>query len=244
MMQAGQIDGVVNDGVAAGLFNKETPKLKIVRMARISYPNAPQFRILAAPNSTVKAPADLKGVPIGMSQNTVIQYITDRVLQAQGLQAADIKPEEVTAIPVRFEQLMNGNVKAATLPDPMGQAAQAGGARLIADDSAYPQYSQSYVSFRVETLKAKPNTVRKFLVAWEQAVTELNAHPDKYQNVLIEQGRVPQSIQGTFKMPPFPQKGVPSPSDITDVVTWMKSRGLVARDIPYGDMVDASFLPK
>ncbi len=244
LLQTGQIDGVVNDAVAVGLFDKEAPKIKIVRTARISYPNAPQFRILASPNGSIKSVADLKGIPIGISQNTVIQYVTDRVLQAQGLAPADIDVIEVTAIPVRFEQLMNGNLKAATLPDPLGQGAQAGGARLIADDSAFPQYSQSYLSFRVETLRDKPGTVRKFLVAWEEAVKELNAHPSKYQDVLIQKGNVPQSIQGTFKMPPFPAKSLPTPAEMADVVQWMRAKGLIARDIPYSDMVDSSYLPQ
>lgn len=244
LTQTGQIDGVLNDLVSTGLFNKESSKLKAVYKARTSYPNAPQYRILAAPNSTAKSPADLKGTPIGISQNTVIQYITDRLLQAKGLAAADIKAEEVTAIPVRYEQLMNGNIKAATLPDPMGQAAQSGGATLIVDDSAYPQYSHSVLSFRTEILKDRPNTVKKFLVAWEKAVKEMNANPAKYQDLLNEKGRVPQSVQGAYKVPPFPVHTLPTEAEVADVVQWMRDKGLVNRAIPYSDMVDGSFMPK
>jgi len=46
-------------------------------------------------SSTVTTPADLKGVPIGISQNTVIEYLTDRMLQAEGLDPADIAITEV-----------------------------------------------------------------------------------------------------------------------------------------------------
>jgi NitT/TauT family transport system substrate-binding protein len=151
---------------------------------------------------------------------------------------------EVSAIPVRYEQLMNGNLKAATLPDPMAQGALAAGARLVVDDSKYVSQSQSVLSFRVETLKAKPNTVRKFLVAWEKAVKELNANPEKYRSVLIEQGRVPKSIENSYQMPPFPGRGVPTQAEIADVVKWLREKGLTPRDIPYGEMVDDSFLPK
>jgi hypothetical protein len=62
--------------------------------------------------------------------------------------------------------------------------------------------------------------------------------------VLIDKGRVPQAIQGTYKMPPFPENGVPTEAEIADVVKWLRGKGLVSRDIPYADMVDASFLPK
>jgi NitT/TauT family transport system substrate-binding protein len=174
----------------------------------------------------------------------VIEYLTDRMLQAEGLKAGEYSVVEVSAIPVRYEQLMNGNLKAATLPDPLAQGAIAAGARLVVDDVRYASQSQSVLTFRVETLRAKPNTVRKFLAAWERAVNELNANPTKYQALLIEQGRVPKAIENSYKMPPFPGPGVPTQAEIADLVQWMRSKGLVTRDIPYADMVDAAFLPK
>ena len=44
---------------------------------------------------------------------------------------------------MRFEQLLNGNLKAATLPDPLAQGAIAAGAKLVADDTKRPELSQS-----------------------------------------------------------------------------------------------------
>ncbi len=127
----------------------------------------------------------------------------------------------------------------------MAQGAIAAGARLIVEDATrYPGQSQSVLSFRMETLKTKPNTVRKFLIAWEKAVKEINAHPEKYQGILIEQGRVPKSIENSYKMPPFPERGVPTKPRSPMSFKWMRDKGLVTRDIPYGEMVDGSFLPK
>jgi NitT/TauT family transport system substrate-binding protein len=244
LMQTGQADGMLTDLISNALLNKDKPRVRAVYTTRRPYPGAPVFRVLAGPNTAITAPADLKGVPIGISQNTVIEYLTDRMLEAEGLQAAEINKLEVSAIPVRFEQLIAGNIQAATLPDPLAQGAIAAGALPVVDDSKYPELSQSVLSFSDETLKSKPNTVKKFLVAWEKAVKELNAHPEKYQDLLIEQGRVPQSIQGSYRMPPFPERGVPAAGEVADVIRWMRDKGLVARDIPYGEMVDPSYLPK
>ena len=36
----------------------------------------------------------------------------------------------------------------------------------------------------------------------------------------------------------------PRIEQVADVTAWLKSKGLVSRDIPYGDMVDSSFLPR
>jgi len=244
VVQAGQVDGMLTDLIVLGIFNKQTTQVKAVYTARRPFPDAPLFRLLAAPNSTVSGPADVKGVPIGMSQNTIIEYITSRLLEGAGLKPEEVKAEEVNAITVRFEQLMNGNLKFATLPDPLAQGAIAGGAKLVIDDTKRPELSQSVLAFRNEALKNKPNTVRKFLIAWERAVEEINAHPEKYQGLLIEQGRVPKSIENSYKMPPFPGRGLPTEAEVADALAWMRTKGLISRDIPYEEMVDRSFLPK
>ena len=244
LLQTGQVDGVLTDLQGVGLLNKDAVKVKAVYTARRPFPDAPLFRILASPKSDIASVADLKGVEIGISKNTIIEYLTDRILAAEGLKPEEIKKIEVGAITVRFEQLMNGNIKAAVLPDPLAQGAMAAGAKLVVDDTTHKDLSQSVLVFQDAALKGKPEAVRKFLVAWEKAVKEVNANPEKYRGVLMEQGRVPQSIQNTYKMPPFPERGVPSESEVADVTAWLKEKGLVSRDIPYTDMVDTSFLPK
>jgi NitT/TauT family transport system substrate-binding protein len=244
LLQTGQVDGVLTDLQGVGLLNKDAVKVKAVYTARRPFSDAPLFRILASPKAEIDSVEDLKGVEIGISNNTIIEYLTDRILAAEGLTPEEIKKIEVGAITVRFEQLMNGNIKAAVLPDPLAQGAIAAGAKLVLDDTAHKDLSQSVLVFQDAALKAKPDPVRKFLVAWEKAVKEVNANPEKYRAVLMEQGRVPQSIQESYKMPPFPERGAPSESEVADVTAWLKAKGLVNRDIPYGDMVDTSFLPK
>ncbi len=140
LMQAGEIDGMLNDLISTGLFNRDNAQIKIVSTARRAYPESSQFRVLAAPDSNLNTTRDLAGVPIGISQNTIIEYITDRLLEAEGLTPEQIEIVEVSAIPVRFEQLMASQIQAATLPDPLAQGAMAAGATLVVDDSRYTQY--------------------------------------------------------------------------------------------------------
>jgi NitT/TauT family transport system substrate-binding protein len=75
------------------------------------------------------------------------------------------------------------------------------------------------------------------------AVNELNANPEQYYDLLIDKGRVPESIQGTFQMPRFPEASVPTPEQLADVVSWALDKGLVKQDVTYERMVDASYLP-
>jgi NitT/TauT family transport system substrate-binding protein len=243
LMQTGQVDGMVSDLIAAAVFNQHGAQIKAVRTARAVYPGAPQFRLLARPGSDMTSAADLSGVQVAVSQNTVIEYITYRMLQKAGLSGGQIAVQEVTAIPVRFELLINGGIEAATLPDPLGSGAIAAGAVLLMDDTAIPDLSLSIVAFGVGSLESRPEAVRRFLRAWSMAVDELNSNPEAYSGLLIEVGRVPESIQGSFQMPPFPGDGVPAPEQVADAVQWARERGLVEKDVPYDAMVDGAFLP-
>jgi NitT/TauT family transport system substrate-binding protein len=243
LMQTGQVEGMLTDLLSPVLFNQDEPQIMVVRTARRVYPDSPLFRLLAKPDSDVQAPTDLAGVKIGISQNTVIEYITDRMLENAGLTPELIVAEEVSAIPVRFELLINGEISAATLPDPLASGAMAAGAVLVVDDTAVPDLSQSILAFSIEALEAKPEAVRRFLEAWEQAVEELNENPDEYRDLLIEKGRVPESIQGTFQMPAFPSASVPSAEQLSDVVQWSLDKGLISQEVPYDEMVDDSYLP-
>jgi NitT/TauT family transport system substrate-binding protein len=243
LMQTGQVDGMLTDLLSPVLFNQKEAQITVVRTARKVYPGSPLFSILARPGSGIASPLDMAGVEIGTAQNTVIAYITDRMLENAGLSAEQIASQEVSAIPVRFELLVNGEIPAATLPDPLASGAVAAGAVLVVDDTSVPELSQSILAFSTETVQAQPDAVRKFLAAWEMAVEELNSNPEKYNDLLIEKGRVPESIQGTFRMPPFPEASVPTPAQLADVVEWSIDKGLIEEDIPYERMVDDSYLP-
>ena len=241
LMQAGEIDGMLNDLISTGLFNRDDAQIKIVATARRAYPESPQFRVLAAPGSDIASTQDLASVPIGISQNTVIEYITDRLLEAEGLSSDQIEIVEVSAIPVRFEQLMAGQIDAATLPDPLAQGAMAAGATWVVDDSQYTEYSQSVLSFSTEAIESKPGTIEKFLKAWNTAVADLNSDPDQFSDLMIEKGRVPESIQGTYRMPPFPAGEVPSQAEWQDVVDCLLEKGLIDQPITYDDSVSTDY---
>lgn len=243
LMQTGQIDGEINDLLSAALLNQGKLRVKVVQVARMAYPDSPQFRILAAPGSSISTPADLAGVEIGISQNSVIEYITYRMLEQAGLAPDQIAIQEVTAIPVRFELLVNGKIPAATLPDPLASGAIAAGAIPVIDDVSVADKSISVLSFSSDALQTKPEAVRRFLQAWEMAVQEVNANPDKYNDLLLKEGRVPESIQGSFKMPPFPEATIPSAEQVADVIAWALDKGLIQNAISYEQMVDAGFLP-
>ncbi len=242
LMQAGEIDGMLADLIAVGLFNRDEAQVKVVATSLRATQGAPQFRVLAAPGSDIASAQELIGVPVAISQNTIIEYITDRLLQAEGLSSDQIKVTEISAIPVRFEQLMAGQVQAATLPDPLAQGALAAGALLVVDDSQHSRYSQSVLVFAQSAVEAKPDTIEKFLKAWNRAVGDMNGNPEEFTDLLIEKGRVPESIRDAYQMPRFPVGEVPTEAEWQDVVDWMLDKGLIEHPLPYDGSVLSVFV--
>jgi NitT/TauT family transport system substrate-binding protein len=243
LMQAGQIDGMNNDMVSTVLYNKDSVKIKVVRTAIQAAPTWSQYSVFVSKDSGLKSAADLKGVEIGISQATVIEYITYRLLVDAGLKPADIKTTNVIKIADRMQLLGSGQLKAATLPEPLATLAEQQGAVRLVPDAKDPDHSNSVISFAVQALKGKPQTVRKFLAAYEKAVGDVNADPTKWQPLLNENKIIPAGLT-TYKLPPFPKASVPTEAQFTDVQKWMKEKGLLGTDVPFANLVDASFLPK
>ena len=238
-VQAGQIDGFLNDLVATLLLDKGEGKLAIVRQTFQGSPAKPMMYVLAAPQSAIQKPADLAGVEVGISTNSVIEYTTEMLAKEAGVA---VKKTEISKIPVRFDMLVKGQLQAATLPDPLASLALVQGARLIMDDSR-SGYGQSVLTFRREALAAKSGAVKAFLAAYEQAVQASNASPDKYRALLVDRAKVPDQIKDTYSLPPYPPARVPSEAEYSSVVQWMVTKGLLPAPVPYGKLVTTDYLP-
>lgn len=237
---AGEVDGLNTDLVVAALLNLGAP----VRVVRADPPATPFFAIVAGRDSGVATLADLKGVAIAISGSSVIEYLTTELLRGAGFADEEIVYVEVPQIPVRVELLAQGQVAAATLPEPLTTLATTlQGGTLLADDSA-AAFVPTVIVFRQDTLAAQPDAVRAFLRAYERAVAALNTDAEAYRDVLIANIRVPEPLQATYPVPTFFAARVPTSEQVGLVTDWMLERGLLDAAPAYEDFVDDSFLPE
>lgn len=244
LMQAGKVDGMINEISGAANFNREKNQVKIVSIARSPIGDNPLFRILAAPGSGIATVADLAGVPIGISKNTVIEYISTRLLKAGGLKDDEIKYKSVPVLPERLQLLLQGQLKAVTLPDPLGAAAIKNGAIEVVSDTKGRDISASVITFSSKTLASKTEQVKNFMIAWDRAAEDLNEDPVGYQALMLKKIRVPKNIQGEFVIPPMPRKAVPTKAQWDDVMAWMMDKNLITAPLSYEESVTADFLAK
>ena len=243
LLAAGGADGTINETLAVMLFNKDKVQMQVVRYALRPTEGNGHFFIIASAKSGISSVDALKGVEIGVSQGTVIEYVTDRLLQADGFTKDEIKTIAVPKIPDRMALLASGELSAGVMPDPLASLVVSQGGVVVTDDSKHPEYGFSVISFRKDVIDTNPQAVKSFLAAIEDATALLNADPAKYKNVLSEQKLVPQPLLEAYQAPVFPTAGVPTESEWNDALTWLKEKGILTTVVSYADSVNASLLP-
>ncbi len=243
LISAGQADGEINETASVMLFNKENTQLQIVRYALRPTADSAHFYILASAKSGITQPDQLKGVEIGVSQGTVIEYVTDRLLEAQGFTADEIKVIPVPKLSDRMTLLASGELSAGTMPDPLATLAMQQGSVNVLDDSKYPQYGYSVISFRKSVIDANPAAIKGFLAALEEATSQVNSDPWKFANILSEQKIVPAPLLASYKLPVYPVKGVPSQEEWNDAMQWMLDKQLLTAKVDYSASVTDQYLP-
>lgn len=242
LLQAERVDGMINEISGAANFNREQNQVKIVSIARSPIGDSPLFRLLAAPGSHLKTVADLANVSIGISKNTIIEYISTRLLEAGGVGPEAIQYKSVPVLPERLQLLLSGQLQAVTLPDPLGASAIQGGAIEIVNDTALSSVSASVVTFTNNVLVKKAETVKKFMVAWDRACADLNSDPAAFQSLMLKKIRMPKNIANDYQAPPLPRKEVPTKAQWDDVMAWMLEKKLLSTPLAYESSVTSEFL--
>ena len=243
LIAAGAADGTINETLAVMLFNKEDIQMQIVRYALRPTEENGHFFILASNESGISSIDGLKGVEIGVSQGTVIEYVTERLLQADGFTTEDIKTIAVPKIPDRMALLASGELEAGVMPDPLASLVVSQGGVIVADDSNHPEYGFSVISFRKDMIEANPEAIKGFLAAIEEATGMLNAEPAKYKTLLSEQKLVPPPLLEAYQIPVFPPASVPSTDEWYDALSWLQDKGILTTDVSYLDSVNGILLP-
>ena len=241
MVASEQADGMVTDGLTVAFFNKEEIQLQIVRYGQTPSEDRGHFFILAAKDSGITSPEDLKNVEIGISEGTIIEYITDRLLEKEGFSADEIATIAVPKIPDRMALLGSGEIQAAVLPDPLASLAVLQGATIVLDDSQSPEYGASVYAFSKEIIDEHPEAISAFVEAIDIAVDLLAEDPQEYTSLLVENKLIPQPLIESYIIPSFPY-GIYSEVEWEDTLLWAQGKDLLSVNIPYEEAINTSFV--
>ncbi len=227
--QAGRLDGIVAD-ILGAVFTVAGGGEGVIASV-----TSGRYGLAAAPASGIKSVKELAGKEIGISSNTVIEYVAATLLSVAGLPATSFKGLAVPQMPVRMELLLNGKLAAACLPEPLYALAVSQGAIPLGDSSSIPG-APGVLLFTRAAAKKKGQQLVLFFKAYRTACEKINANPDSYRTFLSENLGFPATITGSFKFVTYEMPRLPREDEITLVTSWMAQKGLVKRIPAYTDL--------
>ena len=131
-----------------------------------------RFGIQTGPDSGITSLSQLAGVPVGVGTNTILEYVMDVLMERAGLSNEHIVTSELQKLPVRFQAMMSGEVKAAALPASLLALGEAPGAVTLADDTMGENISQSVMAVRNDWLSGEgAQAIETFKQIWDGCVT-------------------------------------------------------------------------
>ncbi|NTW29381.1 MAG: ABC transporter substrate-binding protein [Coriobacteriia bacterium] len=239
---SGAIQASMTDIMSAANLQAGGIPVKLPTVMLGANPSQGRFAVVAAPNSGIKSMADLKGVAVGTASSTITEYVLDELMSQVGISQSDVKAEQVPKVPVRFQLMMAGQLKAAVLPEPFITLALQQGATIVSggDDTK----SKTNLSASVLAVNAKfigtpegSASVDALLRAWNLAVADINANPDSFRQLLVDKAQLPASLATSYKVDTYPMAAPPSAADIQGVLDWMKARGYLKADVKPQDLL-------
>lgn len=236
------IDGYFGDLVTPVVLRANGRDIVMVAANYDTRHDRRMFAVLSKPGANYKSVGDLVDIPVAVSSNSIIDYVTELLLTSAGVPRKSVASLECKNISLRMQMLISGQVEAATLPEPLVTAAQTLGATVLADDSGLAA-SQTVLAFSGSFVRTRSSEVKAFLRAVSAANELINVNPDAVRAILVESVRLPQFLENTYPVPRFSSLQVPDREAVTSIVQWLRKRGVIGHDLSYGQVVDIGFLP-
>lgn len=237
----GEVDGIHADTFSALWVSAAGVATRTVRHVELE---STYFAMIAAAGSGLKSASDLVGARIGISENTIIQYLTEQMVVNAGLNVDQVELVGIPSIRDRFKMLVRDEIDAATLPQPyIALAIEFFDTPILSESGDLP-YVPEGVHIRAEVLMEQGAAVRALLRAYERAVQTMNADPLIYREVLIPNMELPRRLFMIPEAPVFAEASLPSEEDIVHAVEWALAVGLIGEAQSYEEVVDGSFLPE
>lgn len=234
-VSSGDVDMAMTDiMVSASLFASGTDlSLQWVTLGATA--DQGRFGIMSAPGSGIESMSDLAGVPIGVGSNTILEYVMDRLMATAGIPADKVITEELQKLPVRYQAMASGEVKAAALPGSLLALGESQGMRTIADDTSGENISQSVMIARRSFLESSTGSEAVAAVrrAWNKGAQAVNADPEEYRSVLLANANLPEAVADTYKISTYPEAERPTAAMVEPVLEWMSVKGYLNAPLSY-----------
>ena len=230
--QAGKLDGVFTDFI--GLCMYQNAGLDV----RATGCTDGDYVLLAGKDTGITSLEDAGGKSIAISENTLIEYSLDYILNNAGLKDTYLNKQVVPRIPDRLEMLRNGKIDLVLLPEPFSTLAIKDGAAVLGSANTvglYPAVS----AFTKKAIDEKSSTLKKLYQAYDEAVDYLNNTPLKeYEATVIKGAGYPEELAGSIKLPVYRKNELPKTDDLQAAVEWAAKKGLCSPDLKPDQLIE------
>jgi NitT/TauT family transport system substrate-binding protein len=223
--EAGKIDGAVNDIVGTMLLQKSGRNVKIFRTLAKPAKGSPVFRIMGGQSAGLAR-------DIAISSNTVIEYVTDRILESKGT-SGSMKKTEIKSVPLRMQLLLEGKVGYATIAEPLASYVEMKGAGTYGGDEGV---KGSHVVF-VARGDTDSQLMKAMVTALDETNRQVNMRKDELKDLLWAKLSLPDELKVRYLLPDLSVRDVPSRDAVADVAAWMLKKGLLKEPVAYEAVV-------
>ncbi len=238
---AGISSGAVNVAmtdpmVSAGVFASGTG-LELAWVTLGETAKQGRFGIMTGPNTGITSLSELAGVPVGVGSNTILEYVMDKLMECAGIPEDQVKVEELQKLPVRFQSMMSGDVKAAALPGALLALGEASGCVCLADDTEGDNISQSVMAVRSDFVSAESGAMALAALqdVWDGGAALVNRDPEKYRSLLVANANLPESVARTYPISEYPIAKKPTGAMVDPVLAWMMKKGYLTSPLSYDE---------
>ena len=230
-LTAGALNGVLCDEIAISIYQNQDIDMKITGTTNGSW------TLVAGKDSGINSVSDLKGKKIGISENTMIEYLADYIAGVNGMNTSDIEKVAIPAMPARLEALKNNQIDAAILPAPFNDTAIAdGGKAIVTIDNKDIQIS--VIGFLQDLIDNNPEAIKAFYRAYNKAIGYINSNDiSTYEDVIINTVGYSEDMKGNIETPDFLINYLPAEQNVQEVIDWSKDKGLLTKDITASDVI-------
>lgn len=230
-LQAGAVDGVLADQVAVAIYQNAGMDMKITGITD------GQFALVAGANSGIASIEDIKGKKIGISENTVIEYTLDKILEDNGMTPDVVEKVVIPPVPNRLEMVNSGQIDAAIIPNPFSDAAEAAGGKTIEKIDNTGRYI-SVIAFKQDIIDTKSGELKAFYNAYDRATEYLNTTDiSEYEDTIMTVVGYPEEMRGNITLPTFRANELPDLKQIEEVLAWSVNKGLLTKELKPEDIV-------
>lgn len=230
-LQANELDGVSTDVLSLGLFKESDIPAYAISQTDGTY------HLLVNPNSGVTEIEGLRGKSIGLSLNTLMEYLLDTAMRHNNIDASDVNKVSIPSMPARLEMLNNGQIDGATLPEPLASGAVANGSELLMSNNEFDTYpgilmvSKKYLDNNTDVFKSFSN-------AYNKAVEYINStSQETYFNVVKEKLAFPEGSENYYKVKQYKPLMLPLEKEVEKGMKWLYEKELISEEYAYDDLV-------